>query len=291
MTKAYPGQILDEFPEKFFDAMYLTSFEELRAKIGGRNRNAKSEIAVLKTRLWIESIIRDHGVPREKLIKIACSNADPNGLIRKWEKGLHAVTESKVKRIAQEIPGSDRLYNLPLFSLLEDRPISTAELNRIMQDYFSPRFPNTLELPNGFSPTSDTAHKRVMGLGGYQGFYEIGGVFGLTALLFELRQAESKRDAELHCEISEFCYKAFPSFARSACFVERWPEFLRAVEQIQMRIPTSSMLVRPVKKILKVQIEAKEFHTERHLWPRDSKTGRFVDNKSPFDKATFKRDS
>ena len=229
-------------------------------------KSPKAAINLLRTKLWLEALSRDTGLDYTRLEEEIASNSERSGLVRKWRNGSHCVTERKVLQIARLFPGSEEIFQLPLFVLLENRSISRKELLRIMKHYVNPGDPFRFwQLPKNFKERTDGTDMPVPLEDYLDCLYERGGIFSFISILYIVRRAEAEGNHLLHIEAVRYAYKSFPSLARHPDFITHWREILSAFEKVHWRLITTGLLLAPDREILQAQIEAPSFFTSRVL--------------------------
>ncbi|MCC1498009.1 hypothetical protein [Alcanivorax sp. 1008] len=239
-------------------------------------------------RIWLESLLEEFELTAADLDRALSDGQESSRQVHKWLSGSNCVTARKVKEIGCLFPGSDEVFNLPLFPLLENKPITAPALRRHMRGLINAQDPlDFWQLPCELAGCSDGFGLRPIFENDVDMLYQHGGVYSFLAILYVLRRAEAERDNDLHLYASIYSYKSFPSLARHHHFRRHWEDLLRALERVQARCMTTAMLLRPDKAILREQIEAEDFITFREAQPRDVVSRRFLENKDPFIMASF----
>jgi hypothetical protein len=269
--------------------MYKTPHENLLKVQGRRQKKICCSVATLRTRLWLEAIFRDNKISRKEFEILISNDMEPSGQVLKWLKGRNSVTRLKVNSVAKLLPDSNQVYLLPLFYLLENKPISKNQLQRYMTGHINKDDQLFFwKLPDTYNGMPDGLPIQVIFENNLDMLYQRGGIFGFIAIMYVMRKAEAERDADLHLEAVKFAYKSFPSFARHPHFKKRWREILSALIGVHSRVTTSILQVLPDDKELETQINTKVFTTYREHRPRHHITGRFIDNNDPFHVAQFR---
>lgn len=257
-------------------------------KLVNKRRSKSNILGQLRTRLWLESILRDNKITRMQLQKMYSGDSEPSHIILKWFKGDFTATYKSVDKMEKIIQGSSFIYKLPLFDLLEDKDITEKRLREIVQPYINARNPlsqwdfpytqngdsNGLLAPPAFRSDTETL------------FYR-GDIYGFIGILYHVRLAETRKDSDLHLHYISEAYRAFPGLCRYRHFRRRWEELLQALISIHSRLTISSFLIMPNQKLIKEQIFAKEHITYRLFRARDSKSFRFTEPEKPFIVAEF----
>lgn len=268
--------------------MHRTIFETM-SKSSQKRTSSKTTVGTLQTRIWLENIFRTHRISRKEFTKkIGTGNGDPTGIVLRWLKGLHTVKESRVENLAKIFEGSDAPYKLPLFKLLRNRPLTKADLFKIMSPYMhssksislwifpEPKQPENLEFSFPHCLINDI-----------ETLIERGDIYGFTAILYWVRIAEAEKDADAHFYYMAAAYRSLPGLCRNQLFRKRWREVLDCLQSIHCRVMTSMFLLKPIPSVIEAQIFSKSHITRRILRPRDPTTHRFIELQQPFEIADF----
>jgi hypothetical protein len=268
--------------------MALSPFDQISSFLNIRTRKPRTSVSKLQTRVWIDCILREHQLDKTQLESSLSNGSDPKGQVYKWLRGANCVTESKVRQIDRVLPGSKEVFNLPLFDLLQNRPIKKSELIRLVSPYSDNNDDLIFwRLPEIYKGEDDGISIPIILPDNLDMLYQRGGIFSFIAILYIVRRSESEGDAYLHLEAVKHAYKSFPSLARHQDFIGHWQDILKAFQLIHLRVPTSALLVQPDIDIIKKQIESEHFITLRELRPRHPLTHRFEDNETPYKEATI----
>ncbi|MBE8718560.1 hypothetical protein [Cellvibrio polysaccharolyticus] len=264
--------------------MHRTIFEVM-SKSSKKRTSSKTTVGTLQTRIWLENLLRTHKISRKDFTKkIGAENGDPTGIVLRWLKGLHTVKESRVENLAKIFEGSDAPYKLPLFKLLRNRPLTKADLFKIMSPYMriswwifpDPKQPENMGLsfPPCLINDTDTLIER-------------GDIYGFTAILYLVRIAEAEKDAIAHFYYMGAAYSALPGLCRNQLFRKRWREVLDCLQSIHCRVMTSMFIVKPIPSVIETQIFSKYHITRRIFRPIDPETSRLIELQKPFEIADF----
>jgi hypothetical protein len=267
---------------------FLNLFKDIK-KLQGQSvgRDEKlTDIKILRTRIWIESLLREHQISVKKLSSVFYSENESTGSVMRWLKGSQTVRLDSVKKLAAVFKNSDLVYHLPIFDLLETK-ISITKINLLLDGYTlsQPPLHNIWELPTikiGNQELPMMIHKNDSNQ-----LYQRGDIYGFMAILILLREAELNNDVVIHENLIKDAYKALPAFCRDIRFKKRWEEFFDALYNIHCNMYSSSRLVHPRKDIIKKQIFAKEHITMRSFCPRSKIDGRFIEPEQPYIEASF----
>lgn len=256
---------------------------ELYSKLQRGRRSSKGPVDILRTRVWLEALLRQPGVSR-KDIGAALSSGEPSGIVLRWLKGEYAAKPGSVSRLAKAFPGSDEIYRLPLFDLLQNRPLRLADLQRITSQYFVSAGPlRYWDFPCAEQVTDSGQRMRLLVLEpDSSSLFERGDINGFIGILYLLRKAEASGDAFAHFTYLCDAYRSLPGACRHVALRNRWRELLDCLELVSARVPTSTMLIQPSREIMERQIKSKTHITRRIQRPRDPKTLRFLELEVPY---------
>ena len=268
--------------------MALSPFEKIASFLNIRTRKSRPLVSKLQTRIWLDCIMREHQLDKAQLESKLSNGSDPKGQVYKWLRGDNCVTESKVRQIEKVLAGSNEVFNLPVFDLLQNKPITKPQLRRLISPYSD----NTDDLifwrlPEKYKGKEDGISIPIILPDNLDMLYQRGGIFSFIAILYLVRRAETEGDTYLHLEAVKHAYKSFPSLARHQDFIGHWQGILKAFQLIHLRVTTSALLVQPDIDIIKKQIESDNFITLRELRPRHPVTHRFEDNETPYREAAI----
>lgn len=204
-------------------------------------------------------------------------HSEHSGLIYKWANGKTAPTATSVRRIDKKLPGSGAIYNLPLFSLLDPRPLSKKQVKKLLAIYEIPErdlypwiFPNDEELreQNHFVHT-------MMRNDSYP-LFSRGDIYGFTVIVGLVREAEAKGDVTSLLAHLTNMYRAFPAVARIPWFRNHVDLLRECIDAIRYRNYVASLTFDVDWTVINKQINAPVHETLRERCPRDPKTWRFL---------------
>ncbi len=267
------------------------TIRERLLRLEGKKLSSKYSSDILQTRVWLESLFRDEKISRlEFTQKIKPEGGESTGIVLLWLKGKHTVKANQVEKISGIFPGSEVSYNHPIFKLLRNKPISKANLKKIVApfiqtfggvDYWifpQPTHKENMGLPSLPCMINDTSS-----------LIERGDIYGFTSILYLLRMAEVKNRALDHQQYIKDVYQAMPGLCRHKYFQKRWSELFECVFQLHCRVPTSILLVRPKISVIKEQIHSPSHITRLKLRPKDPNTQRFSELALTYEETNFNK--
>lgn len=247
---------------------------------------------ILRTRVWVESILRDNQVSRLALqSKLFGEERESTGTVLRWLKGQQTVTESTVKnfhKVAKIQHTNLDIFQFPVFQLL-DSNLRKSDLSSLLRRFqqqttlgdrwvyrHTEHFPLENDSYYSFCPTNDS-----------EALFQVGGVHGFLSILLLLRLAEFNNDASRHWLLMQDAYRAFPAFCRNKYFKKRWKDFLNLLIGIHHNVDTTSLTIAPDLEIIQKQIHSKHHPTMRKNWPRCPSSRRLIEPERPYVVAEF----
>lgn len=232
-----------------------------------------------------------------------------------WYKGKTTIKKNSVYRIAKKLRGSEHIYNLPLWRLLDHRAKSRSKLKKLIDPYTwdgplgdTWTFPNDINklgrdnLTPRHSPWFSIDEEKLKELDGYydwifpiwsrrfklyavlppilmkedsKGLYERGDIFGFIGNLALVRQAEITGDIDNLYFHLLYLYASLPALGRISIFKDVWEDILDIIIEIQCNYLTITGLLWPNREMMKRQVKSKDHFTQRSLRPRVMKTGQY----------------
>jgi hypothetical protein len=180
---------------------------------------------VIRGRLWLEHAVWMSGLSSKQFDREHIQrDRSASNLMIKWRSGKSAPSRASAVALERRIPNTLWLFDLPLFPLLENRPISRANLCRAIAPW---RF----EVPSEPGHDKDTAlnaffrHPRWQlppDAGGntiyneysYESLAYRGDIFGLAGIVAIMRYREIRKNHVGHEVASEYSFRSLPSLLR-----------------------------------------------------------------------------
>lgn len=251
--------------------MNITVVERM-AKLQNKRRSRVDPIDYLQTRLWVESTLKDYRISRRELEAKLSGESESSGIVLKWLRGVHYATQVSVDQVAKLYPGSSHIYDLPIFQLLKNKPISKSALKKSVASYLPDSGLQMWSFPLTQNGEDDGWPAPTTHIFDPETLFQRGDIYGFMGLLYLVRKAEIENDHFGHLESIKYAYRALPGLCRYKYFRRRWKEFYEALIGIQCRMPASSMMLMPKRDIIQKQVEAKYHMTLECLRPRDPAT-------------------
>ncbi len=242
---------------------------------------------ILRTRVWVESILRDNHICRQQLQSLFFGEErESTGTVLRWLKGKQTVTESTVKNFGKipDIQHSNlNVFQFPIFQLLDPNLKKTDLFALIRQHQKATSMGYMWSFPHTESfPLEKYSNYVICSPEDSDALFQLGGVHGFLGVLMLVRLAEVTKDSTKHLLFMLDAYRAFPAFCRNKYFKNRWIEFFKLLQNIHYRVYTSALTMAPIIEVIQKQIFAKHHPTIRHMWPRSPINGRFIEPEKPY---------
>lgn len=258
--------------------------DTLRA-LENKKPSRKSAAHILRGKVWLSYVLATQNLTPEEFSEqfLEGLKGGHASLIYKWAKSETAPSPLIAERVGQSVPASKVLYDLPLWTLLEDKPIPKSVIDKLVSPYWfgaedNPLafwgFPEDEFARANYSPTTFTKYNS-------QGLVERGDLYGFFAVAALVRDAEAVGDPDLHWHYISDLYRAIPAIAKTPWFKPHLNQLRECIENIHQRFMTSYYLCRANWGVIQKQIEDPAFETIRERRPRDPKTLRFYDLEDP----------
>lgn len=207
------------------------------------------------------------------------NNSSPSDVYR-WVR-KHAINRSSVLAISDRLPGLLELYDLPLFTLFEDRPLGRRAIESLLAPYQTGDELSPWKFPNDEELRDEGCHVSTCSWIDSASLVSRGDIYGFMAIVGLVRWAEAVKDGQSHIFHVGNMYRAFPAVARLPWFRKHYELLQNCVTAIHRRVYTSVLLNRVDWDVIRRQIEAPVHETLRERRPRDTVSGRFVDLEDP----------
>ena len=208
-----------------------------------------------------------------------------SGLHEKWAGGQATVSPGSAKRLDRVAPGSLECFELPLFPLLAQEPISEPEIYERLEPYRRQDSSTRAFLPWRFPDEVERLKRRdyipVMSVTDTSNLFLYGTPHSFSVLLGLARLAESKGDLMLHVAAFRDIYRALPFLLRGQGFREHRDELIEQLDGVRGRVPLSASLFDVDWDVVSRQEADTTIELCRWKRPRCPATGRFVDLEDP----------
>lgn len=224
------------------------------------------------------------GVP-ELAMQAIYKDRDHSGLHEKWLTGKTALSRVSAEKLDRIALGTLEVFDLPLFPLLSDLPMSEEDVFDLLSTYRRARDSSAGPMPWKFPDEPERLERRdfspVMSVTDTASLFLYGTAHSFSALLGIVRVAESRRDIELHVRASQDLYRALPFILRAPWFKESREELIALLDRLRSKVPLSARLFDVDWDVVSRQETDVAISLCRWKRPRCPDTGRFVDLEDP----------
>lgn len=185
----------------------------------------------LRGRLWLEHAISVSGREWPEFERIFIQrNRSASKLGAKWRAGTTLPNRSSALAMERVLPGTAWVFELPLFRLLSDEPITRSQLMTLTARYRDTGLLGepVWKLPYGADLAIYYDSKALL----YRG-----DLWGLVALVASLRWAELDRDDYQHLESSQDAFRALPALLRVSWIATSVPMIFELLQRVRRRMP------------------------------------------------------
>lgn len=213
----------------------------------GNGRISRANPAyLLRTQLWIKTLLRETGLTEEEFWRTyvqpanyprktnrqtrsseAAEYTDNTGIVRRWMTNIQVskVTALAVSdELSETVPDADALFILPIFELLNEVPLSIKEVEALSAPFLSSehkqkrcwKFPS-LTVNQEWDVILDHDTHALL---------RRGDLYGLMGLLANARWCEAAKASKEHVQAIADLYRILPLIARTKWFKEGWSELL-----------------------------------------------------------------
>jgi len=255
--------------------MYRSLPDILRA-LRGVSYN-KKPLHTLRGRVWLCYALYLSGLSLpEFAARYLRRGRTRSNIQKKWESGQVTPKEQSVAAVEALLPGTRWVFDLPLWELLTNAPISSRRLNAMVKRFTGAcggfrmwRFPEDEELierqliPIALYPDTDRLVAR-------------NDIWGLIGCILQTRLCEQDRSEGEHEEISKNMFRALPGALKYTWLRPFADELLSALHTLQARVLFSAIWYDVDDQIILRQADDPNHEPWRELQERDPQTHRFV---------------
>lgn len=239
---------------------------EIISKLSNKRRPRRSTVELIKTKCWLLSLQKDFDITYKELDRIISSDKnESSGTTKNWFKGTHAASKKCVEKINSLYPGSNHIYKLPIFELIENKPITDIRLNQLIKPYIMDNYKFWC-LPENINQEIGPTYTHLYDT---DTLFQRGDFYSFIATLYLVRKAENRKDIYWFSNYMKEAYRCFPAAMRSSYFNQVYKELYQELTSLQLRMLPSINLVHPKKDVIYSQIKAKQHITMRSSVPRN----------------------
>lgn len=204
----------------------------------------------IRGRLWLAHAIWLSGLtPKQFGNQLIHRGRSSSNLLNKWRSGKGFPSRASALAIERQVPKTFWLFELPLFSLLEDRALPQAELRKITKPWLSESKKAAAKVPAApldglpgpawvLPPDADGCTFYFST--DYESLAYRGDLWGLAALVALMRRSELNQEYELHALASAFSYRMLPSLLRISWCEPYVRDIFDALVVLQKRVHFSA---------------------------------------------------
>lgn len=241
---------------------------------------------VLRTCVWLSNIFDAYSVSEVELTSALAGEKDSTGMVSRWKRGHHAVKAKSLGNVeALGFRNTRWIAELPIFNLLDVRPLSEATLLRLVSGYLLTF--NRSKLRHWSFPPSIT--DQLAGVNtpiamehDADALLERDDIYGLTGILYLFRLSEARKDQELCLHYLKHAYRAIPSLRTIEASKKHWEGFYNCIYSLHIRNSLTFRVLKPKKDVLERQMMERSVPARRALRLRDCMTLRFLQDEEPF---------
>ncbi|MEA9705647.1 hypothetical protein [Xanthomonas campestris] len=240
--------------------MRTTHHDQIRA-LTGHVPSRRPTWKAVRGQLWLNHAIWLSGLSEKEFsdIYIRRGRSDSK-LVEKWRKGMAIPSTTSVRALEGKLPGTRWVFDLPLFPLLADQPLSRAALTRLTQGTIGVGLlgPRAFQVPEG----------------GYEWQSEHlvwrGDLWGLSAIVTMMRFAEVEADDHGHAQASMDAFRALPALLRTPWAAPAIKALGDALDTVRRRVPFSAQAFKVDWPAIEELAAAPDFHPDPGHRPRDA---------------------
>lgn len=195
------------------------TLDDLLRELSGQQPERKTPWRALRGRLWLDHAVWLSGLEWPQFERICIQrNRSASNLGAKWRAGTTLPNRSSATAMERVLPGSAWVFELPLFQLLSDEPLTRSRLTALTANFRQPGFLDE--------------HCWVLPQQGSEAFYydsqtllHRGDLWGMFGLVGGIRWAELDGDNYEHLQYSQDAFRALPSLLRMPWAHRAFPSF------------------------------------------------------------------
>jgi hypothetical protein len=207
-------------------------------------------------------------------------------LMEKWLSGQSTLFRISAAALDKRIPGTLSVFELPLFELLANAPISERRVARLLEPYrvkeghfFYGSCPWVF--PDLDAKMADKTIVPIMSETDMENLKAYGTVDSFCVILGIMRAAEARGDLSMHLFAAQYVFRALPMVLKLPWFAPFTKELGRQLFRLRDRVLYSHFYFDVNWRLLLRQARDPKFHSYRYRWPRDPETGRFLEPADP----------
>lgn len=206
-------------------------------------------------------------------------------LMDKWLNGKTTLYRYSAKRLETMLKGTLEIFELPLFELLANEPISVRRVNGMLNKYRATREDGApflyWKFPNHDEKLLNKTLIPVLFQYDTQTLFTCNDVYSFTTILGVVRFAEARGDGDLHLSAFKNLIRALPSVLRLPWIAPHSKLLLELIEDIRCRVLSTVLMFDIDWDIVWRQTNDPEHEPVRVRRPRDPIALRFIELEDP----------
>lgn len=239
------------------------SHKDVARALAGDAPGRKPPWKSLRGRIWLDHAIWLSGLSPSEFARVYVErNRSASNLFAKWRAGTAIPSRNSALSLERHLPGTLWLFDLPLFPLLADEPISKSKLKRLTDSYLRTNFigARAWRLPGEDKAMYTTWWPT--------GLVYRGDIWGLFALIGMVRLAELEGDFLGHIDASKHAFRALPAMLQIPWAKSSVPQIYDLIEAVRIRMPYSLNIFSVDWNIIEALALRADFIADWDLRPR-----------------------
>jgi hypothetical protein len=227
--------------------MLQTDLDLLR-KVFGDKKSGRMQACCLRSRAWLSWLLWRTGLEADAFAaRYVYNGRTKSNLVARWINGSVAPTEHSVHRINKALPGCLQLYDLPIFKLLEDRPMSASEVLNLIEPYNNPdhlkeAFGNGICSKDAQFSKMERSRSISFWMWDSQSLVERGDLWGFQMIVGMVRLAEARGEQTGHLQCAKDMFRALPSALKEPWLRPHLDLLFRCLEDIRRRVVYTGLI-------------------------------------------------
>ncbi|AGH78716.1 hypothetical protein QT792_20265 [Xanthomonas citri pv. citri] len=207
------------------------TLDDLLREWSGQQPERKTPWRALRGRLWLDHALWLSGLEWTQFERICIQrNRSASKLGGKWRAGTNLPNRSSAQAMERVLSGTAWVFDLALFQLLSNEPLTRSRLTALTANFRQPGFldGHCWRLPHqdGVAISHDS-----------QTLLHRGDLWGLFGLVGDVRWAELEGDDYKHLECSQDAFRALPALLRTPWAAACVPQLYELLERVRRRVP------------------------------------------------------
>ena len=209
-----------------------------------------------------------------------------SNLVQKWKSGTTLPSRASAISLEKLLPGTQVMFDLPLYELLADAPISLSNVDKVIALHRKKvdfghqwSFPGARSSRISMLPDDSAA------------LVARGDIWGLTAIVALVRRAEAAGETLSHIELCKDMYRALPAVLKHP-WAAPSTELLRdCINRVRARMYLSVVMFDVDWSVINDHASNPAYEPDRERRPIDPETHRFIEFEDPVLEAQLIRGS